>query len=370
MDHIKRKLTSLEMRSFLKFWVFFFLLSFVRTIWTNNSRNPQYEEWLNTYNGEFNQLKYTEVAYRGNRRANSGKERLASANLGGRAKGFLGNFYYAIGLDRVHGLNQSNLLAQTAPGNFIDIDARFRAGGESFIFSKRFFQLENYDVHLGLSYRMSNANISATALGSPARLTMPGGEQVNTFTGTQDNNLYNLDLTFSRLWKANSRFSINALGGIRLSDLAIKVRHDGTNANPASANNNLASAIRDYHFRNTGAGAFLGFQAQTPITRSVHFSIAAKQFLLPSRGTARLSRLNRNGVGQIILNENINDKKSSTFPITELAAEINFFWDHSTRLNLGYAYSHWNFYEIQGFARSNFQDLSFSGPRFSLNYHF
>ncbi len=358
------------MRSFLKFWVFFFLLSFVRTIWTDNSRNPQYEEWLKTYDGEFNRLKYTEVAYRGNRRANSGKEKLASADLGGRAKGFLGNFYYAVGLDKIHGLNQSNLLAQTAPGNFIDIDARFKAGGESFFLSKRFFQLENYDIHLGLEYRMSDANINATALGSPARLTMPGGEQVNTFTGTQNNDLYNLDLTFTHLWRANSRYSITGLGGIRISDFAVKVRQDGTNADPATANNNLASVIRDYHFRNIGAGAFIGFQAQTPITRSLHFAITAKQFLLPSRGKARLSRLNRNAVGQVILNENNNDEKSSTFPITELSAEINFFWDHSTRLNFGYSYSHWNFYEIQGFARSNFQDLSFSGPRLSLNYHF
>ena len=55
------------------------------------------------------------------------------------AHGFLGNFHYAVGLDRVHGLDQSNLLAQTAPGNFIDVDARFNTRGESFTFSKRFF---------------------------------------------------------------------------------------------------------------------------------------------------------------------------------------------------------------------------------------
>ena len=91
---------------------------------------------------------------------------------------------------------------------------------------------------------------------------------------------------------------------------------------------------------------------------------------LPSKGTARLSRLNQNDNGQIIINETTNEERSSTFPITEIAADINFFWDHSTRINLGYAYSHWNFYEIQGFGRSNFQDLSFSGPRLSLNYHF
>ena len=100
------------------------------------------------------------------------------------------------------------------------------------------------------------------------------------------------------------------------------------------------------------------------------FAISAKQILLASRGAARLSRLNQNDNGQTIINETTNEERSSTFPITEIAADINFFWDHSTRINLGYAYSHWNFYEIQGFGRSNFQDLSFSGPRLSLNYHF
>ena len=98
--------------------------------------------------------------------------------------------------------------------------------------------------------------------------------------------------------------------------------------------------------------------------------ISAKQFLLPSRGTTRLSRLNENENGEIIRNETTKDRKSTALPITEFNAEINFFWDHSTRINLGYAYSHWNFYEIQGFGRSNFQNLSFSGPRLSLNYHF
>ena len=72
----------------------------------------------NPYDGQFNQLKYTEVAYRGNRRANSGREKLASANLGGKAQGFQGNFYYAVGYDTVQGLNQNNLLAQTSPWKF------------------------------------------------------------------------------------------------------------------------------------------------------------------------------------------------------------------------------------------------------------
>ena len=76
------------MRSFLKFWVFFFLLSFVRTIWTESFRNQQYVDWLESYDGQFNQLKYTEVAYRGNRKANSGREKLASANLGGERRVF------------------------------------------------------------------------------------------------------------------------------------------------------------------------------------------------------------------------------------------------------------------------------------------
>ena len=130
---------------------------------------------------------------------------------------------------------------------------------------------------MGLSYRTSDANISATAIGNPPRLTMPGGEQVNTFVGTQNNNMYNLDLTFSRLWTANSRYSITALGGIRLSDLGVKVRYDGNTLNPVIANNNLATAIRDYHFRNIGIGPFVGFQAQTPITRSVYFAISANK---------------------------------------------------------------------------------------------
>ena len=358
------------MRSFLKFWVFFFLLSFVRTIWTESFRNQQYADWLKSYDGQFNQLKYTEVAYRGNRRANSGREKLASANLGGRAQGFQGNFYYAVGYNTVQGLNQNNLLAQTSPGNFIDLDARFKARGESFTLSKRFFRLNNYDVHLGLSHRTSDADISAIAVGNPPRLVMPSGERVNTFVASQKNTMYNLDLTFSRPWIIKSRYDITALAGFRLSDFSVKVRQDGNTSIPILSNNNLRSAIRDYHFRNTGLGAFLGFKAQTPITRSVYFSLSAKQFLLPSKGTARLNRLNQDENNQVIINETLNDERSSTFPITDITAELNFFWDHSTRINLGYTYSHWNFYEIQGFGRSNFQDLSFSGPRLSLNYHF
>ena len=96
MDHIKHNSKSLEMRSFLKFWVFFFLLSFVRTIWTESFRNQQYADWLESYDGQFNQLKYTEVAYRGNREQIQMKKRLASANGGG--AGFQGNFYYAVGM--------------------------------------------------------------------------------------------------------------------------------------------------------------------------------------------------------------------------------------------------------------------------------
>ena len=68
-------------------------------------------------------------------------------------------------------------------------------------------------------------------------------------------------------------------------------------------------------------------QAQTPITRSVY----SKQILLPSRGTARLSRLNQNDNGQTIINETTNEERSSTFPITEIVADINF---------LGSLYSH------------------------------
>ena len=112
MDRIKLNLKSIEIRS--ESSGILLLLSFVRTIWTDNFRNPQYRDWLETYDGKFNQLKYTEVAYRGNRKANSGKEKLASADLGGMAHGFLGNFHYAVGLDRVHGLDKSDLLAQTA----------------------------------------------------------------------------------------------------------------------------------------------------------------------------------------------------------------------------------------------------------------
>ena len=109
---------------------------------------------------------------------------------------------------------------------------------------------------MGLSYRTSDANISATAIGNPPRLTMPDGEQVNTFVGTQNNNMYNLDLTFSRLWTANSRYSITALK--LSSDFGVKVRYDGNILNPVINNNNLATAIRDYHFRNIGIGPFIG----------------------------------------------------------------------------------------------------------------
>lgn len=370
MDYLKHIISKQEILSLTRFWIFFVLLSILRTAWTGTGRNTQYDEWLRTYDGEFNQLKYTEVAFRGNRKANAGKEKLANADLGGEAHGFLGNFYSSVGYDKVKGLNQNNLLFQSAPGNLTDSDGRFRATGFSVEISKRFFRVNDYDIHLGINYRNSEADLTQSMPGANSLLQMPGGELINSFSGNQKNDFFNLDMTIKRHILATSRYSITGLGGLRLSDLAIKVNQEGINFNPNNANLALIQATRDYHFRNTGLGVFLGFSAQTPITRGVHFAVSAKQTILPSRGNARLSRLNVNSGGQNLISETINDRKSGTIPITELSAELNFFWDHATRLNLGYAYSHWNFYEIQGFARDNFQDVSFSGPRFSLNYHF
>lgn len=370
MDYLKQMISKQDAVHLVRFWAFFFLLSIVRAVWADSGRNSQYSEWLKSYDGEFNQLKYTEVAYRGNRQANAGREQLAPADLGGNAHGLLGNFYAAAGLINVQGLNQNNLLIQTNSGGFLDSDARFKARGQSLELSKRFHRIDDFDVHLGISYLRSSADINQSINAIAPLLLMPSGEQINAFTGTQKNDFFNLDLTLSRHISSNSRYSIEGVGGIRLSDLAIKVRQDGSNSNPTAQNQNLVRTLRDYHFRNTGAGLFLGFSAHTPITRSVHFGLSAKQIFLPSRGTVRLSRLNVNSNAQNFVNETNSSTKSSSIPITELSAELNFFWDHATRLNLGYAYSHWNFYEIQGFARSNFQDVSFSGPRFSLNYHF
>ena len=369
MDYLKRIISKQEILSLTRFWIFFFLLSVLRTTWTGTGRNTQYNEWLKTYDGEFNQLKYTEVAFRGNRKANSGKEKLASADLGGEAHGFLGNFYSSVGFDKVQGLNQNNLLLQSAPGNLTDGDARFRASGLSLEFSKRFFRINDYDIHLGISYRNSEDHITRSISGNNSLLQMPGGELIHSYSGNQENDFFNIDMTVKRQMFANSRYSIIGLGGIRFSDLNIKVNQEGTNPNPNNLNLAVVKATRDYHFSNEGVGIFLGFKAQTPITRGVHFAIGAKQTILPSRGSAQLSRMEVNSGGQN-LSETTNDRKSSTIPITELSAELNFFWDHATRLNLGYAYSHWNFYEIQGFARDNFQDVTLSGPRFSLNYHF
>jgi len=329
--------------------------------------NPVYQEWLNSYEGKFEPLKYTEISYRGNRRANGGRERLAPFS-NQRERGELsGNYFLQAGPEQTLGLDQNLAVPELSPGSFSTQGIHFKPRGFQVRLSKRLFHHGKIRSHLDFSFRQSSATVAASG-GSILRI--PTGERVDSINGSQDNYFFNLDWTLRKPLAQKQRYHAEILGGVRFSDTAVKVNATGTRTNPSPTDQNLVSSIRDYHFRNLGIGPFLGFRANTPITNKVSTGLTIKQVLLPSKGNARFSRFNQDAGGATLVNESNSHKQFTSFPITELNWDLNFHFDQSKKLYLGYAYSHWNFYEIQGFGSDNFRDLTLHGPRAALQFLF
>jgi len=334
-----------------------------------SERNPVYREWLESYDGEFDKLKHTLVSYRNNRQANSGRERLASADLGGRSKGITGNYYIELGYDFIQGLDQVVASPLIAPGSLAAGGARYDPSGFHLRAAKRFFKVDRFDFHLQFDYHRAWADLEPGVPGA-AGYQLPGGESVNTITGEQSLDFFNLDMVLRTRWSQRNRYSAQWETGLRFSDAAVKSTYTGVNNAPNPANNNLLSAAQDYHFRNIGVGPFVGVKLETPITRGVRLGLNLRQIYLPSKGKVRVTKLNRNAVGQDLVNTTNVFRDSTGFPITEGNLHLNWFFDHGARLQVGYAYRHWNFYETVGFGNEPFQDLTFHGPHGSIQYHF
>ena len=331
-------------------------------------QNPAYQDWLDSYQGEFDQLRYVDTTFKGNRRANNGSERLAPPRFGKRSQGITGNYFFAAGAEQTQGLNQSLAYRAGNQGPLTGQQAKFKSKGGHFQLNKRLFRVGQFDSGLSFSYRHSFSDLGLPPGTQDLKLT--SGETVSVLNGNQNNYFFSLDWTFKKYLIQKERFTTELLTGVRFSDMAVKVRSQALQNRPNPAENNLANTTLDYHFRNLGVGPILGFRTETPLSRTVRTGLSLTQILLPSKGNARKSRLNQNATGNTILQEANEENKFTSFPITEIAWDINFFFDHSTRIQLGYFYTHWNLYEIQGFASENFQDISSHGPRAAFQFLF
>ena len=356
------------LQKILHFLIFFILLvPFYSAQRTGSLRhpNPAYEEWIESYEGEFNQLKYTDITYRGDRRANAGREKLAPYSNGIEPGELTGNFLFQLGSEQTQGLEQDIALPETAQGSLSSNGVRFRPRGFQLRLAKRLFQFRNFSSHLDFTMRKSRAFLDRA---DGTILRTPSGERIDSLNGMQDNYFHNLDWIIRKPLAQKSRYDAELFGGVRFSDMSIQVNTTGTLANASLGE--LNSAKRDYTFRNLGIGPFLGFRANTPITNKVSTGVSVKQILLPSKGEASLSRLNEQAGGNIAVNETLIQSQSTAFPITELSWDLNFHFDQFKKLYVGYSYSHWNLYEIQGFGSENFRNLTMHGPRAALRFLF
>ena len=325
--------------------------------------NPAYTEWLDSYQGEFNQLKYTDITYRGDRRANAGREKLAPYSNRPEPGELTGNYLFQLGSEQTQGLEQDIALTETAAGSLSSNGIRFRPTGYQLRLAKRLFEFKNLSSHLDFTMRKSRAFVDRS---DGTILRAPSGERIDSINGMQDNYFYNLDWTLRKPLAQKSRYSAELLGGVRFSDIGVEVNTRGSIANLGGRN----SMKRDYRFRNLGIGPFVGFRANTPITNRVSTGVSIKQILLPSKGEATLSRFNQQSGGAVTVNETSIEEQFTSFPITELSWDLNFHYDQYKKLYVGYAYSHWNLYEIQGFGSENFRNLTMHGPRAALRFLF
>jgi hypothetical protein len=347
----------------------FLILFFVfHPLQAQPSQNPAYRDWLDTYRGEFEPLRYVDTTFKGNRRANNGSERLAPPRFGKQSQGLTGNYFFAAGAEQTQGLNQALAYQAGAQGPVTGLQAKFKSRGRHFQLNKRLFRLGKFDSGIAFSYRHSFSDLSLPKGTQGFKLAT--GENVSVLNGKQNNYFFSLDWTFKKSILQKERLTAELLTGIRFSDMALRVRSSSLQNKPNPAEDNLATTTLDYHFRNLGVGPIIGLRTETPLSRTVRTGLSLTQILLPSKGNARKSRQNINASGNTILQESNEERKFTSFPITEIAWDINFFFDHSTRIHLGYFYTHWNLYEIQGFSNENFQDISSHGPRASFQFLF
>lgn len=336
--------------------------------------DSQYKEYMNSYEGQFDPLKYTLVSYRGNRQANKRKEKLSDGDLRGRNGGVLGNFLLEVSSEQIKGLGQSLAIAtgtgisNTALQSSSDLNAHYKPSGIRLKLSKRFIAHGRFKQNLSLEMHKSDSQLLTPVSGTG--LEMSNGNKVTSMTGKMDNIFWNLDWTLTKSVRQHSRYTFSLIGGIRIIDFAIKSNVVGTQRIPATQVNNLQRAESNYHLRNLGLGPFLGFMTDTPISNKVRVSLKALQYQIASKGEAKIRQFDQNASGKELVNTYTKEVKSTGFPMSEFSVDMNFFFDHSTRLNLGYSYSHVNLYDILGFSSIKFQDLSMHGPKASFNFHF
>jgi hypothetical protein len=330
-----------------------------------------YNEWLEEYDGEFDPLKYTYVAFKGNRVANRDSKKLAPFNLGGRSsRGLFGNYSLEYGKDNVQGLEQAVAFHITAPSGAFSADkAYFKSSGTHFTIGKRLSTRPNgVSMRVNLTLRDSTSNIRLPSQSGFMRL--PTGEEVNQLSGSMDLASRNLDFEWSKGVKYTNRYSIKTSGGLRISDTAMNVDVLGSTDIPRASNLFLRNTVDHYYFRNIGIGPYVGFEAETPLSRSVHVNLFAKYIYLPSKGEASRRRQSLSSTNRLIVDQSTADKKSTGFPVTEAGLSLTMFPEKTMRFNVGYYYSHWNFYAIQGFGNENFRDITYQGPKMSLNFLF
>ncbi|MCO4782023.1 MAG: hypothetical protein KC646_06820 [Candidatus Cloacimonetes bacterium] len=358
-----------------------FLLIFIllqclpaRDLERSRHKASQYKEYMDSYEGEFDPLKYTLVSYRNNRRANGKKEKLSNGDLRGRNGGILGNFLLEVSSEQVQGLDQSLAnatgtgLSNTALQSSSDLNAHYKPSGIRIKLSKRVVAHGRYKQNLSLEMHKSDSKLLTPNKGTG--LQMSNGNNVTSMTGAMDNVFWNLDWTLTKSVRQHSRYSFSLIGGIRVIDFAIKSNVVGTQRIPATQPNNLQRAESNYHLRNLGLGPFVGFITDTPITNKIRVSLKGLQYQIASKGEAKVRQFDQNASGKELVNTYTKEVKNTGFPMSEFSVDMNFFFDHSTRLNLGYSYTHLNLYNILGFSNIKFQDLSMHGPKASLNFHF
>ncbi|PCJ16848.1 MAG: hypothetical protein COB02_15210 [Candidatus Cloacimonadota bacterium] len=349
-------------------------LSFANKLRKERHRDSQYNDYMDSYEGEFNPLKYTLVSYRGNKQANNGKEKLSDGDLSGRNGGILGNFLIEVSPEQVKGLNQALAIAtgtglsNTALQSSSDLNSHYKPSGIRLKLSKRFLSHGRYKQSLSLEMHKSDSKVIAPKSGTG--LEMSNGNKVTSLTGTMDNIFWNLDWTMTKSIRQHSRYSFSFIGGLRIIDFAIKSNVVGIQNIPSNVANNLQRAESNYHLRNIGLGPFLGFIADTPISNKVRVSLKGLQYQIASKGEAKLRQIDQSASGKDIVNTQTREVKNTGFPMSEFSFDMNFFFDHSTRLNLGYSYTHINLYNITSFSNIRFQDITMHGPKASLNFHF
>jgi hypothetical protein len=332
-----------------------------------HSSGSLYSQWLDTWDGEFDQLQYTSLTYQSDRQANRGSDKLAPYSLGGHySRGMLGNWYLEYGTDSVHGFDQPVAFQKgTVAGTITGQNAFYKPSGTRFVLGKRISHHKRNEFSVRVHHRSASASLSTPD--GPFELI--SGEGVDSLDGIFEGNMWVLDLTVKRPVHQDSRYTFDLLWGLRMSDMGINVDTYGVINNPVAVDGFVERTISHYHFRNIAVGPFVGFSFDTPITDFVRLNMHARQGVLPSKSEATLGRRNLSQF-RTVLNEELQDRNSAAFPLSEFGLGLNYFHDRSMRIHAGYTYSHWNMPHIMGFGNRNFRNVSWQGPKVSVDFLF